>query len=137
MTTFETEDTTTSTSLSPKRKLRKGTHSCWECKRRKTRCVFLESDNGKCVGCQRRGTCCIDQNESNVEVETRESSTNGRLDRIEAMLATLLERQVETQEIPAIPATETGHASSVIGGEKRWVLSNTIRYVLSYIDPCY
>ena len=114
-----------------KRKLRKGTRSCWECKRRKTRCVFLQNENGTCAGCQRRGTRCIDQNESDVEMETRETSTNRRLDRIETMLATLLERQ----EAPRTPTTETSQTFSVIDGERRaLVLPNMITDVFPYAD---
>ncbi|KAH7109516.1 hypothetical protein EDB81DRAFT_929624 [Dactylonectria macrodidyma] len=45
----------------PRRILRKGTHSCAECKRRKVRCFFDNSTDAVCVGCQRRGTPCIGQ----------------------------------------------------------------------------
>lgn len=46
----------------PKRKkLRKGTQSCWECKRRKARCTFPENEPGACEGCRRRGSKCISQ----------------------------------------------------------------------------
>jgi hypothetical protein len=44
-----------------RRKVRKGTQSCWECKRRKTRCIFSDSDNPVCDGCRRRGTQCLGQ----------------------------------------------------------------------------
>ncbi|KAL5373900.1 hypothetical protein DPSP01_012363 [Paraphaeosphaeria sporulosa] len=81
-------------STAKKRKLRKGTHSCWECKRRKAKCVFSNEHDTMCVGCLRRGTRCVDQNESIVEPESRDGATNRRLLRIEAMLETLLERQV-------------------------------------------
>ena len=43
-------------------RLRKGTHSCWECKRRKMKCVFESTTNGAtCNGCRRRGSQCISQ----------------------------------------------------------------------------
>jgi hypothetical protein len=42
-----------------RRKLRKGTHSCWACKRRKERCV--SSDTGVCESCRRRGSKCVSQ----------------------------------------------------------------------------
>lgn len=45
-----------------RRKLRKGTHSCWECKRRKMRCIFDPGTNSAtCNGCQRRSSQCISQ----------------------------------------------------------------------------
>lgn len=44
-----------------RRKLRKGTHSCWRCKRRKIKCTFATSVDAVCVGCSRRGLACINQ----------------------------------------------------------------------------
>ncbi|KAF2802190.1 uncharacterized protein BDZ99DRAFT_455333 [Mytilinidion resinicola] len=44
-----------------RRKLRKGTHSCWECKRRKIRCIFAPSDDETCTNCRRRGKVCAGQ----------------------------------------------------------------------------
>lgn len=44
-----------------RRKLRKGTHSCWECKRRKMRCIFSPLDTSTCSGCRRRGSQCVSQ----------------------------------------------------------------------------
>lgn len=45
-----------------RRKLRKGTHSCWECKRRKMKCVFdAPTDTTTCTGCRRRGSQCVSQ----------------------------------------------------------------------------
>jgi hypothetical protein len=44
-----------------RRKIRKGTQSCWECKRRKTRCIFVSPTELTCVGCKSRGAKCIGQ----------------------------------------------------------------------------
>ncbi|OJJ07865.1 hypothetical protein ASPVEDRAFT_89096 [Aspergillus versicolor CBS 583.65] len=44
-----------------RRKIRKGTTSCWECKRRKVRCSLVDTPNAVCTACQRRGTKCITQ----------------------------------------------------------------------------
>ncbi|CAK7211555.1 hypothetical protein SBRCBS47491_001164 [Sporothrix bragantina] len=47
-----------------RRKLRKGTFSCIECKRRKVRCQFARQtidDGGACLSCQKHGTPCIGQ----------------------------------------------------------------------------
>jgi hypothetical protein len=45
-----------------RRRLRKGTHSCWECKRRKMKCIFdLLADTTTCKGCRRRGFKCVSQ----------------------------------------------------------------------------
>lgn len=44
-----------------RRKVRKGTHSCWECKRRKMRCLFDSGSSPICSPCRRRGSECISQ----------------------------------------------------------------------------
>ncbi|KAF1956827.1 hypothetical protein CC80DRAFT_412943 [Byssothecium circinans] len=48
-------------SESKRRKVRKGTQSCWECRRRKVRCIFTVPTNPICNNCTRRGTPCISQ----------------------------------------------------------------------------
>src|ERR1700742_4566356 len=45
---------------SKRRKVRKGTFSCWECKRRKMRCI-LDPPNTVCNSCRRRASKCISQ----------------------------------------------------------------------------
>jgi hypothetical protein len=84
------------TSLTPpadkKRKLRKGATSCWECKRRKARCVLLKNDDKECVGCRNRDVVCVSQAEGD-EMELREQGdvriSRTRLERVEAMLEDL------------------------------------------------
>ncbi|EDU47224.1 C6 zinc finger domain containing protein [Pyrenophora tritici-repentis Pt-1C-BFP] len=45
-----------------RRKVRKGTHSCWECKRRKMKCIFdPHIASTSCNGCRQRGSPCISQ----------------------------------------------------------------------------
>ncbi|OIW22576.1 hypothetical protein CONLIGDRAFT_215274 [Coniochaeta ligniaria NRRL 30616] len=44
-----------------RRKVRKGTRSCWECKRRKIRCIFASTEDVTCIGCQRRRAPCVTQ----------------------------------------------------------------------------
>lgn len=46
---------------SKRRKVRKGTQSCWECKRRKIRCNFSGPLETVCDNCKRRWTVCISQ----------------------------------------------------------------------------
>ncbi|KAI4731764.1 hypothetical protein E4T49_00607 [Aureobasidium sp. EXF-10728] len=63
---------------SPKRrKIRKGTQSCWECKRRKVRCISTENI---CQNCRRRGTACISQDLPDVfTIATPSLSEDGAL----------------------------------------------------------
>lgn len=45
-----------------KRRVRKGTRSCWECKRRKMKCTLDPvSTSAVCNGCRRRGSNCVSQ----------------------------------------------------------------------------
>ncbi|RYP59903.1 hypothetical protein DL769_008345 [Monosporascus sp. CRB-8-3] len=44
-----------------RRRIRKGTRSCWECKRRKVRCEFISPTDAVCDGCRHRGTDCVGQ----------------------------------------------------------------------------
>ncbi|KAI0481573.1 hypothetical protein F4859DRAFT_425384 [Xylaria cf. heliscus] len=74
-----------------RRKIRKGTRSCWECKRRKNRCTWSGNEE-KCDGCYHRGTRCISQEypEENVSNEKcGASKSNNRLQRLEALVEEL------------------------------------------------
>ncbi|KAI1180137.1 hypothetical protein F4777DRAFT_362965 [Nemania sp. FL0916] len=76
-----------------RRKLRKGTRSCWECKRRKNRCTWFR-DEGNCDGCRARGTRCISQEFPEETVVAREKrapvqSDEDRLQRLEALVEEL------------------------------------------------
>ncbi|KAL9473903.1 hypothetical protein ACSS6W_008283 [Trichoderma asperelloides] len=44
-----------------RRKIRKGTQSCWECKRRKIRCTFASPTESVCDGCRSRRVKCLSQ----------------------------------------------------------------------------
>ncbi|KAM0804855.1 hypothetical protein BDR22DRAFT_799725 [Usnea florida] len=57
-----------------RRKVRKGTQSCWECKRRKVRCVFLATSDTICQNCRRRGTACNSQEHPDVSVPSSSGS---------------------------------------------------------------
>ncbi|TLD14073.1 uncharacterized protein PgNI_02851 [Pyricularia grisea] len=73
------------TPLVKRRKIRKGTQSCWECKRRKMRCTFDNSGAG-CVACQRRGSACIGQD---LPEEPVGVSMAARLKQMEASIEAL------------------------------------------------
>ncbi|KAI0816303.1 hypothetical protein GGR55DRAFT_230138 [Xylaria sp. FL0064] len=83
-----------------RRKLRKGTRSCWECKRRKNRCTWSRSE-GKCDGCNRRGTRCIGQEfpQDPVSSERRglNKSDDNRILRLEALVEEL-SRKINSEE---------------------------------------
>lgn len=47
--------------IARRRKVRKGTHSCWECRRRKVKCIFALPHDVTCIVCRRRGKKCVGQ----------------------------------------------------------------------------
>ncbi|KAL4882949.1 hypothetical protein BJY04DRAFT_206615 [Aspergillus karnatakaensis] len=58
-----------------RRKVRKGTQSCWECKRRKVRCIFASAEHAICNHCRRRGTACVSQDLPDTRIPPSSNST--------------------------------------------------------------
>ncbi|PKK43129.1 hypothetical protein CI102_13476 [Trichoderma harzianum] len=75
-----------------RRKIRKGTRSCWECKRRKIRCVFDNAaEDALCFSCQRRGTTCVSQEFPEEEQSGGRARQMGdRIVRVEALVEQLV-----------------------------------------------
>ncbi|KAL4811309.1 hypothetical protein BDV18DRAFT_155915 [Aspergillus unguis] len=97
----------------PKRiKVRRGTRSCWECKRRKMKCVFERPDDAVCVGCHRRWTQCVSQ-EFPEQVSSQAESTRKIRDRLR-----LVESRLEQvlQDTPSVGRHEpTSSHTAVVG----------------------
>ncbi|KAF1949362.1 hypothetical protein CC80DRAFT_376812, partial [Byssothecium circinans] len=55
-------------SSAARKKMRKGTRSCFECRRRKIRCIFPNDNPDVCSECFARGSRCIDQEHADPEV---------------------------------------------------------------------
>ncbi|KAH8680673.1 hypothetical protein BX600DRAFT_444895 [Xylariales sp. PMI_506] len=88
-----------------RRKVRKGTQSCWECRRRKVRCIFAASADNVCQNCDRRGTSCINQELPDKPKRLSLTDNNviqGRLERVEELLGRLADRTVDA-DIPELP----------------------------------
>lgn len=67
--------------------MRKGTRSCYECRKRKVRCIFGKN-SPVCEGCALRGKRCIEQNRDLLQDQGLESkeSLKERVVRLEAIL---------------------------------------------------
>lgn len=102
---------------SRRRKIRKGTRSCWECKKRKMKCVFADSGSpvdveAICIGCQRRGTKCVGQEFEFVEGTKdsrkgrRRMGSQARVAKVEALVEQLI-KKVGNGEARAIGDTTT------------------------------
>ncbi|KAE8448021.1 hypothetical protein EG329_009944 [Mollisiaceae sp. DMI_Dod_QoI] len=67
--------------------MRRGTHSCYECRRRKVRCIFTK-DSAICESCAARGKRCTEQRRELLQaaaIDTRESLRE-RVARLEAII---------------------------------------------------
>ncbi|KAH8424258.1 Zn(II)2Cys6 transcription factor [Aspergillus melleus] len=83
-----------------RRKLRKGTSSCWECKRRKTRCSFASARDAMCVGCQGRGTTCVSQEfPEKVAPSSRGRQMGNRIERVEALIDRLVRNRAGGESV--------------------------------------
>jgi hypothetical protein len=77
-----------------RRKVRKGTQSCWECKKRKVRCNWALPSDTTCDNCARRKTTCISQEYPDVTGSHCEKSSDRmeeRLKRVEDLLERLID----------------------------------------------
>jgi hypothetical protein len=75
-----------------KRHIRKGTFSCWECKRRKTRCEFKDGSNNLCVFCQRRELPCISQEFPDPSDGSR-PGVEDRINHVESLVTQLVQQR--------------------------------------------
>ncbi|KAK4099540.1 hypothetical protein N658DRAFT_517255 [Parathielavia hyrcaniae] len=81
----------------PRKRPRKGTKSCWECKRRKVRCILAAPGDAVCNECRRRGTACVGQDLPDPPQGSGSSqrrAVEDRLGRLEALVETLVEHLV-------------------------------------------
>ncbi|OAL53328.1 hypothetical protein IQ07DRAFT_357498 [Pyrenochaeta sp. DS3sAY3a] len=89
-------------SLPSRKKMRKGTHSCFECRRRKIRCIFQPDNPDVCSECFARGSRCIDQENANPEIVVdHRKNLRERVSRLEALIDTLLEEKTVKSEAPS------------------------------------
>ncbi|KAJ5263522.1 hypothetical protein N7478_011127 [Penicillium angulare] len=98
-------------SAAKRRKIRKGTKSCWECKKRKMKCVYAvlgsptdANVEAICVGCQHRGSKCVSQKYEFVDGGDKSGlpdrrgrhhargQDKGRITRVEALVEELIKK---------------------------------------------
>ncbi|KAK3361939.1 C6 zinc finger domain protein [Lasiosphaeria ovina] len=94
-----------------RRKVRKGTRSCWECKRRKIRCIFESLDHDVCLGCERRRAPCVSQDlpEELAPEKKGNRHLGERIARVEELMKDLLASNEA--------GVAVAHASSIGGPE--------------------
>lgn len=100
---------------SKRRKVRKGTQSCWECRRRKVRCILAATTDTICENCRRRGTACISQEHAEEPMPSAGSNpVEARLGRVEELIEHLV-KSAATAHIPNSPAKDPseGHLTQL------------------------
>lgn len=105
-----------SSSLEPaqkRRKIRKGTFSCWECKNRKIRCQFTTSSATICAFCQRKGTWCISQESPNPQ-GIGYQAVERRLDHVEALVAKLVQHRGALSPSQTSPVSQQVHKDLLV-----------------------
>ncbi|KAM7189228.1 hypothetical protein V8F20_010232 [Naviculisporaceae sp. PSN 640] len=82
---------------SNRRKVRKGTRSCWECRGRKVKCIFNTS--ALCEGCIIRGTECVSQElpEHPLAKVDRRAQMRNRIVRVEQLLGSFINENQRTR----------------------------------------
>lgn len=105
---------------SKRRKVRKGTRSCWDCKRRKMKCSFEGSPSSTeaevCIGCKKRGSKCVSQEfdipselstplkRPNGQGRTKRQKDHERVSRVEALLEQLVKKNGNDEKTVAANA---------------------------------
>ncbi|KAF2433302.1 hypothetical protein EJ08DRAFT_658204 [Tothia fuscella] len=121
-----------------RKKMRKGTHSCFECRRRKIRCIFPPDNPNSCTECFARGSRCVDQEhaETDIVVDHRKNLRE-RVARLEALVETLVDDKTYDKsekhaaealrslggEFPLTPHSEDTPSSAGPGGGHAPILS--------------
>src|ERR1700761_8302477 len=79
-----------------RRRIRKGTRSCWSCKNRKSRCVYAIPTDTVCVGCSKRGSRCVSQEfpEEQSTAVDRSRQIGDRILRVEALVEQIVKGAV-------------------------------------------
>ena len=101
-----------------RRKVRRGTHSCWECKRRKVKCSYSNPSDSRCIGCRRRGTKCLSQQDVDEKVAVLSTTVDedrrigDRMVRVEALIEQLANQVVSRESKNAVGTndSEVSHA---------------------------
>lgn len=98
----------------PRKKMRKGTKSCIECRRRKIKCTFEPGRTSICNECFARGSTCIDQEHGDVssfsnttstlqQKEEQNTALKERVTYLEDLVKQVLDRLPEKDGSPSSP----------------------------------
>lgn len=109
----------------PRKRMRKGTKSCLECRRRKIKCTFDPPNSAICKECYARGSTCIDQEHGELPPpgpsNEQAYSLRERVTELEGMVKDMLNRIPENANrnaftgSPASLSSPDTHSGTSIG----------------------
>ncbi|KAH8660492.1 hypothetical protein BX600DRAFT_523465 [Xylariales sp. PMI_506] len=106
-----------------RRALRKGTRSCWECRRRKVRCTYASPSDEVCIGCSKRCSICISQEfpDQTTTPVARSRLVGERIGRVEALVQGLVKlagspTSSASESVPPVSVRDGGAQSGGGGG---------------------
>ncbi|KAJ9629158.1 uncharacterized protein PV06_08906 [Exophiala oligosperma] len=114
----------------PRKKMRKGTKSCLECRRRKIKCNFEPGRPAVCNECYARGSACIDQEHGDIHSYTQTSveqsnySLRERVSQLEDLVKQVLHRLPEKGENPSGSQSHTDADKSHVDAQAAEVLKS-------------
>lgn len=110
-----------STTAATRLKVRKGTHSCRECRRRKLKCIFSASDSRQdpqksavCDSCRLRGLRCLSQASNTAIKDFRGSARILAAKELEEH-PTPVNRQTQVQDLLSCSVADGGRVAVVLG----------------------
>ncbi|KAJ8109899.1 hypothetical protein OPT61_g7118 [Boeremia exigua] len=118
-----------------RRKVRKGTHSCWECRRRKVKCIFAAPGGTICISCTRRRSRCVSQGalDGSCGPELPRNDQNDGYTMTEARRRALITPSTSQQSSPMVSYDDS--ATSSTNAESRAILQSHDSHSLSVAQP--
>ncbi|EFX06466.1 c6 zinc finger domain containing protein [Grosmannia clavigera kw1407] len=99
-----------------RRKVRKGTHTCWECKRRKVRCTFSAPGDATFQVCARRCLRCVSQEfpEETTPAELQSRLVGDRLVQVEEMVRHLARHGMRTPQAEPLSSSSSSTPPALV-----------------------
>lgn len=118
-----------------RRKVRKGTHSCWECRRRKVKCIFAAPGDTFCIACTRRRSRCVSQGvlDGSSDPELSRNDENDGKTVTEAKRPALITPSASQQSSPMVSYDESTTSSA--NAESGTILQSHGSHSLSVAQP--
>ncbi|KAF4337757.1 hypothetical protein FBEOM_8354 [Fusarium beomiforme] len=105
--------------VAARRKMRKGTHSCNECRRRKIKCKFPTGNTSSCIPCAARGSRCLDQRDVAPVNESKNNVEMTSLRERVAVLEDMVKLQSQRSQDPTLNLERLGLEDGPLEADER------------------